>query len=305
MTNDQMTNAEGFHWSLGQWSLGHSLPLWVLRVTLLLQALGVSAALLFAAMEQESDIYGLLYFDWAWSERTAQQVEDYGTIGYLIAAALVVVASRIPGNPACWQAPLLAYVFFWQLLVAVTATARGGQFMSELILPEQMVRYACPLALITLLPWNGSESLAPRRCERSRWLLRVAAATTFAAHGIKATCLAPSFVNLIMGTFPSLSEDTAGHALRIIGLIDIALAVLILSTRWQTVAWYMAAWGLITALSRMTALGLAAYPDVLYRAANCGVPLAIALSWRVAVRNRTCNAIGRLAAGRPRRGGLT
>jgi hypothetical protein len=259
-------------------------PVWILRGTLLLQASGVAASLLFATLEHESDIFGLLYFDWNWPEAAAQRFEDYGTRGFLAAAVLLAVVPafcaffrRSLDGPA-WtrgQVPLLLYVALWQFLMAATYSYRGGTFLPQWIVPEQAVRYAAPLAILLLLPERQSGAPSPARWRRSLQVLRWSAALTFAAHGVKAIYLSPQFVTLLVGTFPALPESMANQALLTIGMIDLVAAGLLVTTRWRLVAAWMVFWGLLTSLSRITALGLDVYPEVLLRTGNWSVPLAL------------------------------
>ena len=49
-----------------------------LFATIVIQTFGLAWALVFTPLETEQDLYGLLYFDWDWSEATAQRIEDWG-----------------------------------------------------------------------------------------------------------------------------------------------------------------------------------------------------------------------------------
>ena len=186
---------------------------------------------------------------------------------------------------------MLVYIAVFQLLLAGTKTWRGGSFMSEWTVPEQATRILAPLAVCWMIAGYRVATVPGglRFPLAAEWTLRVAAAITFFAHGLKSVYKAPQFVSLILGSGEnllgwSMRQQLAEIALQVIGAIDICLAVLLVTTRWRWVALYMAVWGAITAFSRMTAMGWEWYPETLVRAANCGVPLALAILWSTQTR---------------------
>jgi hypothetical protein len=278
----------------------------LLRLTILVQAFGLTCALVLTPLETEQDLYGLLYFDWDWPEAVAQRIEDWGAVASLGAAAVVVALGFRAADSESRQltggwlsVAMLVYIAVFQLLLAATKTWRGDWFMSDMIewtVAEQATRILAPVALCWMiigcrdaavpgglrLPLAGA--LTPLAGSAGEWTLRVAASLTFFAHGLKSVYKAPQFVSLILGSGEnllgwSIPQRAAETALQVIGSVDICLAILLVSTRWRWVAWYMAIWGAITAFSRMTALGWEWYPETLVRAANCGVPLTLAILW--------------------------
>ena len=265
---------------------------WLVLV-LLLQCFGVVGRYYWSTNETESDVYGLLYFDWGWSETFAQYVDDFGALSCGVAAVLVVLtaSASLPlegvwpakgnavGTSRDWFRPLvfrvsLAWIFVWMFLLALIFMVRGDRF-SELSLGEHAVRYGLPLALLMF-------SL-PQASFAGVWVLRVAAAATFIVHGYKAMQLYGPFTDLILISDASWSalqieQVTAERALWTIGLVDIVAGILLMAIRWGAVPVYMGCWGVITALSRMTAFGVDAWPETLVRAANGGVPFALVLA---------------------------
>ncbi|GAA5509681.1 hypothetical protein [Novipirellula caenicola] len=265
---------------------------WLVLV-LLLQCVGVAGRYYWSTNETESDVYGLLYFDWGWSETFAQRFDDFGTLSCCAAAVLVVLtaARSLPPHGA-WPADTpttrtsrawfglwvfrvsLAWICLWMFLLALIFMIRGDRF-SELSLGEHAVRYGLPLALLMFsLPQTSSAGV---------WVLRVAAAATFIVHGYKAMQLYGPFTDLILlsdasWTALQIEQAAAERALWMIGLVDIVAGILLLAFRWGAVAVYMGCWGVITALSRMTAFGVDAWPETLIRAANGGVPIALVLA---------------------------
>jgi hypothetical protein len=224
----------------------------------------------------------------------------------VLALGFRAAGTRLWSIGSGWLAvAMLVYIAVFQLLLAVTKTWRGGSFMSEWTVPEQATRILAPVAVCWMIagcrgatvPGGLRLPLAKTLAgtfagTAAEWTLRVAAAITFFAHGLKSVYKAPQFVSLILGNGEnllgwSMRQQLAEIALQVIGAIDICLAVLLVTTRWRWVAWYMAIWGAITAFSRMTAMGWEWYPETLVRAANCGVPLALTILWSTRIQ-RAC-----------------
>jgi hypothetical protein len=90
-----------------------------------------------------------------------------------------------------------------------------------------------------------------------------------------------------LGITMASNQETAEAMLTVIGGIDIALAISIVFLRWQAIALYMAAWGLLTAFSRITAGGMDSWPELFIRAANAGVPLTLFFLFRSKILLKT------------------
>jgi hypothetical protein len=162
------------------------------------------------------------------------------------------------------------------------------------------VRFAAPLALLlfTAFPGNDQES-------KIVWVLRWGVAGTFVGHGLCALWLHPSFIDLIVGTMNSFLGDPiltavsrealsealavsasrqafAEAALPIIAIQDFILVGLLLlpKRRIKKIALWMAIWGLVTALSRMTTYGWDFWHDLALRICNGGIPLFLWLYWK-------------------------
>ena len=270
---------------------------WCLRFVVVIECFGLGGRYLFSSLETESDIYGWLYFDCHWSESLAQSIDNAGALMTLVAGGLLCltgwlmrrqpiesarlkIVRKLDQAAACWIA-------VWMLLIATAHMMRAAVF-SELSLAEHAVRYAAPLALaICGRAGSGIDLVASRQPARARFtvlMLTVAAAFTFAAHGYKAyQCYAP-FTDLILlsdmqWTDTGCTQAAAERLLIVIGVADIIVALVLLVFRWRLAAFYMVAWGFVTAASRMTALGTDAWPETLIRIANGGVPLAILVHW--------------------------
>jgi hypothetical protein len=272
--------------------------LWCLRLVVVLQCIGLAGKYFLSTYESESDVYGFLFFDHGWPESVAQQIDDAGAITCLVAGLITVLCGLLfkPGRVSSFVTFVsLLTVFVWFLAISITHMLRGEPF-ALLSLGEHAVRYTVPFALaILLIPLRISNDMRPKSefAERNaafsqhldQWamtLLVLASSATFLVHGYKAFVRYGPFTDLILLSDArwfglELSQSTAESALVVIGIIDILVALLLITTRWRVIAIYMAFWGLLTSISRMTALGFAAWPETLIRAANWGAPLAFVI----------------------------
>jgi len=265
---------------------------WVLRFVIALQGLGVGGRYLFSSHETESDVYGWLYFDHGWPEATAQRIDDVGAWACCLASLFVVLGGwlAMPRGPVdrsqrrqrfgrYLEACAAITVAVWVLALAITHSLRG-EIYAEWSLAEYAVRYGAPLSLL-FLQRDGRMTAAATMHRLGLGLLMLAAAVTFFLHGYKALQGYGPFTDLILLTDQNWSDfgwgqSFAESALVTIGIVDMLVAILLLATRWRWLAIYMAFWGALTAVSRITASGLSAWPETLIRAANWGAPLAIA-----------------------------
>lgn len=221
------------------------------------------------------------------------------TVSLYLAAGLVVLFKPY------WL--LLLLMAAYALLEAYANFINGGSRYSEWSLAGQALRYGSPLILLILA--SGSKIGIPQRWRLplSTGLLRLLVALVFFTHGYLAFLEYPHFVDLIIGTSANifgsrLSEASTGVLLKWIAGIDfcVALAVLIYPKPlfmprklWPlpfchsrihrvilpTLMLWLAAWGLVTALSRITSLGipigLSQYPELLIRTSHVLGPLAL------------------------------
>lgn len=296
----------------------------ILRAVILLQCLGLLGIYYTGQNETESDIYGLLFFDLGLPEAFAQAVDDGGMLATAFCGALLAImgwklrrgdgpADRLGASPrrparlASWiDCVSILLVTSWFLALALSHHWRGGPY-ARLALGEHAVRYFAPLALLFFIAPVGKVPCRDRWDNTATWMLRIAAAATFATHGFKAIGSYGQFVDLILlsdlrWTSWQISEQTATTALAVIGWVDLFFAAVILTRWWPPAAIYMTFWGMITALSRMTALGFEHWPSTLLRTANAGVPLALFISYflsTVSNREKPSNAPTAITASAP------
>ncbi len=277
------------------------LPLTILRAVLALQCIGLLGAYYLVPFEIESDVYGVLFFDWHFPEAVAQTVDDGGVLLAGFGGMMLVVLAwlrfaavasppssergmrrqlRLAGwlerSSACW-------LFVWFLAMAAAHQLRGGPY-APLALGEHAVRFLAPVALWLCIPAADPQAFPARWNRRAEPILRIAAAATFAVHGYKAIQGYGPFLDLILlsdlrWSAGAVSEQVATIGLQVVGWIDLLVAALIMTPWWPAAALYMTAWGLLTAASRMTAMGPWHWPATLLRAANGGVPLILVACW--------------------------
>jgi hypothetical protein len=243
---------------------------WILRVTILVYALGVAVAVLTRSGSALGDLALM-----------------HSSVGHakiflwerIVAGLLFVAALSLLAFPT-----VLALVIIGGItaLEAYAAHRAGGFPFAEYTPLAVALRYLTPLALVPLVL---TKRIAPSRRWRSTtasWILRIAVAIVFFIHGLEALWLHPGFIDLIIGSARNVlglavTQTTAAHLLRFIGIVDIAIAILILVHPWKPLLGWICFWGLITALARPMAHGFGAYPEVLLRSSH--ILAAVAIGW--------------------------
>jgi len=265
--------------------------IWVLRVTVVLQCLGtwdwftrLEETPLLHWMLDPADVGGLNC-----SETTALAIQQAAGWLMLIAGfcTLLRPCAAVLGPVALVQ--FLLAVAMWRIDDGFSLESKwlAPQVTALFPLLTQMARYAAPVGLLLLDPWRVERPLTDRRVHFAIGLLRWAVAITFLAHGIEAWRLHPEFIDYWIATSERffgtrMSQQTAQWLLRLIGMVDILTAVTCVCTRWRTVWWWMAFWGGLTAASRIIAFGVSiGWSATLMRAPHCGIPLAVALYFRL------------------------
>jgi hypothetical protein len=161
------------------------------------------------------------------------------------------------------------------------AAYRGGGFpFAEYTMLAVALRYLTPLALIPLITSRRWAPPGEWRAITTSWILRIGLATVFFIHGLEALWLHPGFIDFIIATTRNvlgltIREATAAQILKIIGVIDIIVALLILMRTWRPLLAWACFWGLLTALSRPLSYGVWSYPEVLVRSSHVVAALAI------------------------------
>ena len=176
-----------------------------------------------------------------------------------------------------WLSLAYALLAFYLVMMALFKGINGGAKYSELAIPAQATRWmACVALAVWILMHSGSKG---KRLESVSWILVIAASLTFATHGYEALMGHPAFRDLLYGAFESISVKISEHTvfvlLKLIGIMDVSLALIILFTRKKSVFLWMAIWGGMAALSRPIAFGDVGFEDALLRIANFGIPMLL------------------------------
>ena len=109
--------------------------------------------------------------------------------------------------------------------------------------------------------------------KRAEWVLRVTTAMVFLGHGVFALNVNPKWIPFI--THFGFSEASAQDIMPVVGVLDIALAAMVLIRPIPAALLWMTFWGLLTALLRP--LTGASVFDFIERGANWGAPAALLL----------------------------
>lgn len=161
---------------------------------------------------------------------------------------------------------------------ALIGTLIEGYAFAELTLPAHGLRIAAPL---TLALWLGFPASGGGKFLRAgSTILRLGTASVFAAHGLEAFMGHPGFQDFLIATFASLGRLTLTEThvqplLWGIGMMDLTIALAILSRRLRPLLLFAAFWGLVTAFARVTSYGWSAYPEVLLRMPHVVAPLIL------------------------------
>ncbi|MCC5844342.1 MAG: hypothetical protein JJU05_08840 [Verrucomicrobia bacterium] len=217
---------------------------------------------------------------------------------YLAAAVAVVFA------PA-W--PLLILISGYIFMESYSGLRNTGHLFSEWMPAAYMLRYLTPWVLMVLTVGPRFEKTRAWTRPAAMGLLQLGIGGVFFVHGCLAWMEHPGFIDLIIGTFRNLfripmNESAAVTILKGIAVVDwvVALALLLYpnppfapDSFWNRfpkaaaarrrlvppLLFWLAGWGLVTALSRLTGPGLpvgfSQYPALLTRASHYLGPLAL------------------------------
>lgn len=289
--------------------------IWILRIAVALQFFGYARLILdtqftysdgssiFALLSHPYDVQGLEF-----SEAVSLKVDWWYGVCLLAAGVLTLI------RPCLF---VLLPMAIMQLIGAYSVwRLDGAGAMSYLAIPENAMRILAPIILILVDPWKWKQQANTKSEEVSlalpakydllsmRWRVAIivmccAAGVTFYAHGHKAIMLYTPFENLIASTLTNFGNRFTGEPwivsqsmmdtmCKVIGIMDIGCAVLLIVFRFRAVAYWMAIWGMITAISRMTSGGFTPYfHETLIRSSHAGIPLVIALYWAMTKKTRS------------------
>lgn len=108
--------------------------------------------------------------------------------------------------------------------------------------------------------------------KKVEWALRIGVAGEFLGHGVLALQGKADWIKWI-GELTNVNQSTAGTLLLLIGLLDLAVALVVLLRPMSKVLLWATFWGFWTALVRPL-VGMPIW-DFIERFANWGAPLAL------------------------------
>ena len=272
--------------------------LWFLRILVIIQALGYAAKLV-APSALNSFLLGPMGDPSVTNiDRSVQVFLWFSSVALLGLGFLRPIPGSILRKV---DFTLIGLVATWSFVLAIFSwwINPGNPFHATDPIGHA-VRFAAPFALILFLAFPGQQ-----RESKIEWILRWGVAGTFVGHGLCALWIKPSFIDLIVGTMnlffgnPVLAADSsealqealviaasrqafAEAALPVIAIQDFILVALLLlpGKRIKTIALWMAVWGFVTAMSRMTAYGWDHWHDLALRICNGGIPLFLWAYWK-------------------------
>lgn len=187
---------------------------------------------------------------------------------------------------------LLGLTSLWCVADSMSAVLNGGVAFAYLSPYAAAARSVTPLLLAMLLSrlpicstgeriLDTYQGLLRRRfwLNTFDWFARIGIALTFASHGHKAVAGDYHFQDLIILSAHriglDLPTDTTLTLLDWIGYQDVLLAFAVLLIRTKWVLYWIAVWGLVTAFSRIAAMGFDIFDLSLVRIANGGLALVL------------------------------
>ena len=252
-----------------------------LRVIVAVQCFGAAARTL--SMGLESKIAGFLLSDFAWPQAKVDQFDLYIAYGLMACGVLTLL------RPS-WV--LLLPVTLWFAATAAMPLVQNEGTMPMLEPLQQASRWAAPLGLLILDFWPPSLKSHLGRTVTSMWLLRLAAAATFAGLGL--TALRHSMeggeaMDLLTATSDKvfgreMTPTNAQWALTIIGGMELGLALNVIAGRSKPLVTAMAVWGFATAATYVVLLGPQAFAEAMLRVANGGLPLVLVMYWTLSIK---------------------
>ena len=239
------------------------------------------------ATEQDFDQFNQIEPEPSQEKQASIRTFDRSVGYFLIILALATCFWR---KKSWLLAIALCLASVWCVLDSISAVLNGGKAFSSMTPYSLAARSISPLLLaiiFTIPPFRKNDEDNMKESGKCRllplnvidFITRFAIASTFYVHGYKAVTGYFHFQDLIILSTRKIGWEISAEAtqtlLRIIGWQDILLAAAVLVVRSKVVLYWIAGWGIITACSRITAMGFEAYDMVLVRAANGGLALVL------------------------------
>ncbi|MEO8376662.1 MAG: hypothetical protein ABI579_03250 [Candidatus Sumerlaeota bacterium] len=241
---------------------------WLMRICIILHLCGI-AWLIFT--RGGTSIGNVAFMEFGCDSEKIFVVEKF-------AIALVL---GIAGTLLIYPTVIAAVFIGCAVLLEVAAQYRfGGAPFSSWVYATSSLRYLMPFAFAALIALPKDQTWSRVRYDVCAWIMRVGIAVVFISHGLQALFKHPQFIDLIIGSTRRWvgfrpSEWQAVQMLKLIGIVDVVVGVLLMFGRWRGLLMEMALWGFITAMSRVTAAGPWSGYEVLLRTSHFLGPLVV------------------------------
>lgn len=242
-----------------------SLAIFLLRTAVSLICLGWGFWL---AARLGSQTGAWLLMDWQWDHSNIGPWERRTGVALIVTSVLLWI-------PHGWVFSLpVALIIIFDAWAGMTV---GGYAFSDWTLGAHAGRYMTALALFI---WGLGALTSRISIKHAEWMLRLGIAGVFIVHGLEAWWQHPGFTDFLIGTAENIfgwdwTEETTFWILRAIAVVDITVALLLLfSTHVALIGW-LAFWGLLTALARVTTHGTELFYEVMLRAGHYLGPIVI------------------------------
>ena len=218
---------------------------------------------------------------YAWLEFVLA-IENLFIIILLLSLMSVVLLCyvKIQLHPSVVLIYLIAGVYIF--LQAFAIVQNGGKGFSDLAIGAHATRYTLALLLVGYTFLHRVKEDHKITYQKGLFLLgAIACSATFAVHGWEAYNLHAGFIDLIIGSAHLLnlhpSQTSVTKLLILIGIMDMVLAALVLLYPSRKLLYWMAFWGLVTALSRPLSMGISSWHETAIRAGNFVLPFCLAM----------------------------
>jgi hypothetical protein len=243
-----------------------NLIVWILKSAILLQCIGIFFILL-----SGSSVESLFFLEFDLDQSYSKFVENS------IAFVVLFLGFTIFIQPKTLTLILLFLLIF---IISWITQKQGGIPFANWSIPAHALRIVTPIGLLLLIKNSHDFS-------KAYTILILGLAVTFFTHGIEALSLHPRFIDYLLvfsNKFLSynLQQSMAELILKIIGCLDIIMAILVIVQPKPGIFIWMAYWGLVTASVRMVELGWNMYPELLVRASHFLIPVSLLI-----IRNLT------------------
>lgn len=233
-------------------------------IVLFLQTVGQGGQMIF----RSSAIESYLFLGLGISDSITSIIDT--TVGCLLVLVTGINIWR-PNRLIC----IAVGLFF--VLESIADTYMGGSFSAKYALASHAARFGLAFGVAFLAEANSFKSNRNFAVN----VIQFSICLTFVAHGLEAINHHPQFVDFIIGTTHKvtslrISEPHATAFLLVVGMIDVLVAILVVSKINDKIALiYMLCWGLLTASIRIIYWAEMGFFPFWLRSSHWGIPLLL------------------------------